>query len=276
MSTLNPLALVDYHMHSDLSIDARDPLEELARAAIRVGLREIGVSDHLDTDPLDPGYGRYDEALADQALERARAVAGDRLTIRKGVEVCYQPQFHEVAGRLVAGLRQVDFVIGSVHFLDRRYPDPAAFEGEARHRTYRRYIADCLKSVESGFFDILGHFEHLRRHDEQAGRSYDPQEYAEEIDALLRALISREMVLELNMSGLRRPGGHVYPSRWTLRRYRELGGEAVSIGSDAHCAADVGAGIGRGLALLQELGFRYVVTFKNRQRRWVNIDRFMR
>lgn len=275
MSSLNPAALVDYHMHSSLGPDALDPPEALAQAALQVGLREIGISEHLDTDPLDAGFGCYDEAAVDRSLDRAREAARP-LAIRKGVEVCYQPVFHRDAGRLARSCRQVDYVIGSVHFLDRRYPDPGDFEGDARHQTYRRYIADCMKAVESGFFDILGHFEYLRRHDDRNGNTYDPSAYADEIDALLQKIIAHDVVLELNMSGLRRPGEHTYPSRWTLARYRALGGQAVSIGSDAHRAADVGMGIGRGLALLQELGFRFVVTFRNRQRRWVNIDRFMR
>jgi len=276
MSTLNPLALVDYHMHSTLSIDGCDPTEALALAAVRVGLREIGISEHLDTDPDDEGFGNYDESAVDLALERAREASGGQLTIRKGVEVCYQPLFHEAAGRLVAECQQIDYVIGSIHYLDRRHPEPASFEGETYRETYRLYMAASMQLVESGFFDVLGHFEYVRFHDSRDGASYDPHEYADEIETILQEMISREMVLELNVGGLRRPGGHTYPCRWTLQRYRELGGEAVCIGSDAHRAADVGAGIGRGLALLQEVGFRYVVTFKDRRRRWVNIDRFMR
>lgn len=272
----NPLALVDYHIHSNLSVDADDPAEALARAAVRIGLKEIGISEHLDTDPQDVGYGHYNEEEASQALARAAKAANGQLTLRKGVEVCYQPVLHQAAGDLVARCRQVDYVIGSVHFLNRQYPPPAAFEGESRHETYRRYIGDCLRAVESGFFDILGHFEYLRRHDGQDGFSYNPECYADEVETLLRALIAQEMVLELNTGGLRRPGNHTYPCRWTLTRYRELGGEAVSVGSDAHRAAEVGAGIGCAFALLQEVGFRYVVTFKNRRRRWVNLDRFMR
>jgi histidinol-phosphatase (PHP family) len=208
------------------------------------------------------------------ALARAREAADGRLVIRKGVEVCYQPALEEAARQALARCSHVDYVIGSVHYLDSQYPPPEAFTEPQRDATYRRYILDCLRLVESGLCDILGHFEYLRRHDGQAGFSYEPERYRDEVEAVLRAVVERGVVLELNTSGLRRPGEHWYPSLWTLERYRALGGEAVSLGSDAHRAADVAAGIGRALALLQDLGFRYVVTFKERRRRWVAIDRF--
>ncbi len=274
MPALNPQALVDYHMHTHLCPDGHNSAEEMALAAVHMGLTEMGISEHLDTSPYDEGYGCYNDAVVEAALARAREAAGGRLVIRKGVEVCYQPALEEAVRQALTQCNHVDYVIGSVHYLDSRYPPPEAFTEPQRDATYRRYLRDCLCLVESGLCDILGHFEYLRRHDGQAGLSYDPQRYADEVEAVLRAAVERGTVLELNTSGLRRPGEHWYPCPWTLARYRALGGEAISLGSDAHRAEDVAAGIGRALALLQDLGFRYVVTFKGRQRRWVAIDRF--
>ncbi|MGQ9456706.1 MAG: histidinol-phosphatase HisJ family protein [Anaerolineae bacterium] len=274
MPALNPQALVDYHMHTRQCPDGHDSAEEMALAAVRMGLTEMGISEHLDTSPHDEGYGCYDDAAVEAALARARAATDGRLVIRKGVEVCYQPALEGAARQALARASHVDYVIGSVHYLDSQYPPPEAFLEPERDATYRRYILDCLRLVESGLCDILGHFEYLRRHDGQAGLSYAPERYRDEVETVLRAVVERGVVLELNTSGLRRPGEHWYPCRWTLERYRALGGEAVTLGSDAHRAADVAAGIGRALALLQELGFRYVVTFQKRRRRWVAIDRF--
>ena len=273
MTALNPHALVDYHMHSILSGDGYDRAEEMARAAVAMGLTEIGLSEHLDTDPIEPGYDGYDDEALLQAIERARAETTNQIRLRKGVEVCYQPDLQETCHRMLARRGPMDYVIGSVHLIDHEYPDAKYFEERGRATTYRRYMADCLRLVQSGLFDILGHFGYLRRYDVDGGRLYNAPDYAEEIDAVLQAIIDHDMVLEINSGGLRRPGEQPDPGRWTLQRYRELGGEAISMGSDAHRAAHVGQGIGRCLALLQELGFRYVVTFKSRRRRWVTIDK---
>lgn len=273
MNTWNPQALLDYHMHTHQCPDGHDPAEAMALAAARLGLTEMGISEHLDTSPTDEGFGCYNDAQVEAALARARQATDGRVVVRKGVEVCYQPSLEEEARQAIARCTHVDYVIGSVHYLDSQYPPPEAFSEGQRDATYRRYLRDCLRLVQSGLFDILGHFEYLRRHDQRAGRSYDPRRYADEVEAVLRAVVERGMVLEVNSSGLRRPGGHWYPSRWTLKRYRALGGEAVTLGSDAHRAEDVGAGILEALHLLRELGFRHVVAFAGRKPRWVPIDR---
>ncbi|NLE76623.1 MAG: histidinol-phosphatase HisJ family protein [Chloroflexi bacterium] len=275
MPSLNSAALVDYHMHSNLSPDAFDRPEELAQAALGKGLVEIGICEHLDTDPKDAGYERYDEAAVDQALALARTASQGQLRIRKGVEVCYQPCFEETARRLLAKHNQMDYVIGSVHFIDSQVTNGAYMEANGRQETYRRYMGDTLRLIRSGLFDIVGHFEYIRRYDAENGIHYHPEEYGDEISAVLKEIIAQDMTLEVNTSGLRRPGRHTYPCQWTLERFRELGGQAVAVGSDAHHTEHVGAGVGRVLAMLQEMGFLYVVTFRGRHRRWVNIDKYV-
>ena len=93
----------------------------------------------------------------------------------------------------------------------------------------------------------------------------DPVEPAV-LDPILQALIDAGVVPEINTAGMRRPEAEAYPSWPILQRYRELGGRAVSIGSDAHQSRDIGAGFGQVAARLQAIGFEGEAVFRERVR----------
>lgn len=270
---------MDLHVHSTCSADGASTAVDLARRAAALGLAEIGFAEHADFDPRDPTCGALDLKRYDRELRAAReAVPGVRL--RQGVEVTYQASREEEIDAWLAGHRW-DYVLLSVHLVD--YDDgwailsepPGAlayFATHSQRQAYAPYFQEVLRAAESGLGDVLGHLDLVKRYGCGPYGALDPSAFGDEIRAILRALVQRGTGLEINTSGWRQDPGEPYPALTVVRWYRELGGEVLTVGSDAHGAGLLAAGIPQALELARAAGFRAVTTFEERRPRWVDID----
>jgi len=270
--------LVDLHVHSTCSGDGVSSIEEYARRAEVLGLVEVGYCEHVDLDPRDRGYGFFDPGRYDQEMAAARAaVHGVRL--RQGVEITYQVELEE---SLVAWLARHpwDYVVASVHLVD--YTDgwaiisePGAvgayFADHSQRQAYGPYFSELLRAAQSGLGDVLGHLDLVKRYGVRQYGPLDPVVFEEEIREILRTAAHRGMGLEINTSGLRQSPGEPYPALTVLRWFRELGGEVLTVGSDAHHADDLGGGITQALEMAQEAGFRTIATFEERRVKWIDL-----
>jgi histidinol-phosphatase (PHP family) len=271
-------ALVDLHVHSTCSGDGLSSIEEYARRAEVLGLVEVGYCEHVDLDPRDGDYGHLDPGHYDREMAAARA-ATHGVHLRQGVEITYQSGLEE---SLVAWLarRPWDYVIASVHLVD--YTDgwafisePGAmgayFAGHSQRQAYGPYFAELLRAAQSGLGDVLGHFDLVKRYGVRHYGPLDPVAYEEEIREILRTAVHSGMGLEINTSGLRQSPGEPYPALTVLRWFRELGGEILTVGSDAHHAGNLGDGITQALAMAQEAGFPAIATFAERRVKWIDL-----
>ena len=265
----------DYHTHTRFSPDSRCEPEALCEAALRAGFAEIAVTDHFEFFP--PGNfadGRYDIstfAAQQQALAACREKFAGRLAVRSGIEVG-QPQCDPEGAAALMGALSFDYVIGSVHKMKGMdlglidYPEeriPALVEEDLR----------MLRTLaETGDFDCMGHIDIIKRYAAVKGRRIDLLDYIDALDPVLRALVSRGKGLEINTSGLRQAARETLPAARLLRRFRELGGEILTIGSDAHRPEDVGAGYEAALAAAKAAGFRYLALFEGRRPSFTRID----
>jgi histidinol-phosphatase (PHP family) len=256
--------LFDDHVHSSMSPDARDGVDVLCRTAIDRGLAGLAFTDHFDTEPADPGYGHYDFDRLSQAVDEARRAWGGRLQLLVGAEVCFQPVF---LPRILAFLRAcpLDFVLGSVHWVNREFIDEAYFERHAPAEAYSAYFAAVEQAVASGLFDSIAHLDLPKRHSVARHGPFDPQPYQEQIDRILSLMVERQTALEINTSGWRRAAGEVHPAEAILRRFRELGGTRITIGADSHRALDLGRDIARAQALARAAGFTHLTRFVGRE-----------
>lgn len=263
----------DYHIHTHFSCDCESALETICRTAIARGLREIGLVDHVDFGPDDPpGYFKPLDYLAELAHCRAR-FAG-RLTIRAGVEVGEPHLFAQEARRVLAA-GAFDYVIGSAHYAQPMQCawKPAFFEQPLR-QAYRAYFRQVAKLAQEGDFDVLGHIDLVKRDAAKFGKPYDgPGPYEDLIRAALRAVVERGKGIEINTSPLYKgPGmGEPCPSLQILRWYRELGGERLTFGSDAHTPDRVGAHFDVALEMARAAGFTRLTRFERRQATWIEI-----
>ena len=255
--------MFDYHMHTIVSFDGHDRGLQMAQAAKEAGLKEICFTDHLDYDPLGKmGVLAFDTAAYNAEYDNLE-VPG--LKIRRGMEFGMTPdnraQFREDLKR-----RPFDFVLGSIHFVDNLdvffkeyWQDKTVFEAERR---YLQATLDCVRIHDD--FDVLAHLTYIGKTSaHHAPRPVPYAEHRELVDEILKIVAAKGKGLEMNTSGVDRCGGFL-PTVDYFRRFKELGGEIVTIGSDAHSAERVGQYSAEACAILKDI-FGYVCTFEDRK-----------
>ncbi len=269
---------VDLHVHSTCSADGASSIDDHIRRAVTLGLAEVGFCEHADFDPRDRSYEYLDLAHYDQEIDAARALAPS-IRVRQGVEITYQASLEDEIGAWLAG-RSWDYVVASVHLVD--YADGWAmiseegaaegyFAAHSQRQAYVPYFEEVLRAVQCGLGEVLGHLDLVKRYGTAHYGPFAPAAFEEEIRAVLRAAIVGGMGLEINTSGLRQPPGEPYPGLTVLRWYQEMGGEILTVGSDAHHARDLGAGVMQALDMARAVGFRAVAGFEGRQVRWIDL-----
>ena len=255
--------MFDYHMHSRVSFDGHDRGMDMALAAKAAGLKEICFTDHLDYDPL----GRMGVMAFDTAAYHAEydALEVPGLKIRKGMEfgmtVDNRARFQKDLRR-----RHFDFVLGSIHFVDDQdVYFPPFWEGKSVFEAERRYLEATLACVRiHDDFDVLAHLTYIGKTTAHpAPRPVPYAEHRELVDEILKTLAAKGKGLELNTSGMDRCGAFL-PTADYFRRFKELGGRIVTVGSDAHTAARVGQYSMEACDILRDI-FGYVCTFEDRK-----------
>lgn len=252
--------MFDFHMHSRVSFDGHDSGLDMALAAREKGLKEICFTDHIDYTPemdmvLDPEC--YDREYDGLELPGLR--------ICRGVEYGLTPDNREQM-RVDLARREYDFVLGSVHLVDGVdvYLLPY-WQGRTVEEAVRLHLEETLRAVTVHTdYDVLGHLTFIskaRGNPEHKLLRYG--EYREIIDEILSQLVRHDKGLEVNTSGIDRCGGSL-PTMDIVRRFKELGGQIVTVGSDAHDTARVGQYTGEMAEQVKEI-FGYVCTFRSRQ-----------
>lgn len=260
--------MIDYHVHSDVSADCGVSMADMARAARRAGIRELCFTEHIDIDlscELDfrVDFNRYRDALA-QVREQFPDI-----TIRMGIEAGLDMRTKD---QMPALLSDLDYVIGSQHVVYGQDPFYQQIWKEHPQRAiYDEYLAESLRCArECDFYDVLGHLGYIAKfcpYDDKLMRYSD---FTDEVDAILKLLVQKGKGLEVNTNGLYMTPDTM-PELPIIRRYRELGGEIVTVGSDAHYEVVVGHAVSETLAMLKEIGFQYVCAFDARKPRFLAI-----
>jgi histidinol-phosphatase (PHP family) len=261
----------DYHIHTDFSIDSEANMGAACQAAIDRGIDEIAFTDHLDFGPEDPsGQFRKPEYLA--AITACRTRYGDQLTIRAGIEVGEPHIFAEEASEIV-GTDDFDVVLGSAHYAaGMKAAWLEDFFEQPLRQAYESYFGQVVDLAAEGDFDVLTHIDLVKRDARKFGKVYDgPEPYADMIRTALRSLVERGKGLELNTSPLRRGQPEPCPSLEVLRWYRDLGGEILVVGSDAHAPDAIGAHLDLAVEMAKSAGFGRLAIFEQRRVDWVRI-----
>ncbi|MEZ3434617.1 MAG: histidinol-phosphatase HisJ family protein [Lachnospiraceae bacterium] len=257
----------DVHMHCIFSSDSDAAPEGMILGAIEKGLEVICFTDHYDKDNMD--WGQEDIFNPEEyfrVLNPLREKYKERIDVRIGVEIGLQPHLAPYYGRFVKKY-PFDLVIGSVHSVKRT---DIAFGTLLRAHTdeevYRMTLEETLEDVRlDGSFDVLGHLDYVVRYGREKEAGYSYKKYADLIDEILRELVSRGKGLELNMAGLKYglPFAHPHPD--VLKRYKELGGEIITVGADGHKPEHIAYDFNKVSDILKEAGFLYYAEFRERQ-----------
>jgi histidinol-phosphatase (PHP family) len=271
------MIFADYHVHSNFSKDASRSadMETMVKRAIKLGLRELAITDHRDyaeTGLL--GYHSADFEANMTELLRLREKYTAHSILLLGVEIGICPSQARVIEAFVAKY-PIDFVIGSSH-------DPPAgtayyytdyFKGKTKRDAYAEYFRHTIDNIRStDGFDVFGHVDYIFRYSSLFGaypdNSLNYHDYSDAIDEILKELISRGKGIEINTSGYKYGLETIHPQPDILKRYRELGGEIITIGSDAHAPGEIKNGFDKAEAILKECGFTAYTLFRGRKPVW--------
>jgi histidinol-phosphatase (PHP family) len=258
----------DAHVHTAFSTDSDASIKDMLEAALKKGMDAVCITDHLDLDfPYyeDLGDGAFTFNVEEyvRTLDGLRREYADRLEVRTGIELGLQPHLAETFRGLLRE-RPFDFVIGSVHLVKGKDPYYREAFGEIDDKElYRAAFEATLENVKAtDAFDVLGHLDYVVRYGKGQAREYSYLEYADILDEILRTVIGKGKGIEINTAGLRYGLRFCNPHSDILLRFRELGGEIVTVGSDAHKPGDVAWEFGRAAEILSGCGFRHYAEFE--------------
>lgn len=275
------MQLFDFHIHSTCSDDAKDSMTDMALACAKAGIGVVCFTDHFDLDdyrtgePISDPLAVWPTVL--QQYAEAKAACEGIIDLRLGMELGEANHNPALAARCAAQ-PELDFVLGSTHNL-RSTTDFYYLQYQSLDHCYAlldTYMAELLELAALDCFDCMSHIGYTRRYMLAAG--YDAvitlDRYGDQLDQIYRTLIQNGRGIEINCSGFRHPGiATSIPDLPLLKRYRELGGEIITIGTDAHRLSDVGLFLREGYELLAEAGFRYVCLYRNRTPEFIKLDR---
>lgn len=257
--------LADYHTHCDLSFDSKTPLTEMVRAAKAAGLDEICLTDH--TDVYLPNAKERTVFDWEKYTREHDALQEKSIVVKRGVELGEATRDFAYAEKLLSEMPPMDFIIGSQHQLSGAYYFDDLYDRHPQSPTEARvFIADYLtllrKLAKWGKFSVLGHLTlPLRCFCEHDGIEVSFDGFESQVEEIFRALIQNGCGIECNTNR-----GHMpLPDGKWLKMYRELGGEIITIGTDAHTPEYVGCRVREVQQLLKDCGFTYYCTFNKMQ-----------
>ena len=263
----------DMHMHTWFSTDSEACPRDMADEAVRKGLKTICFTDHFDKDDLEWGEeGIFDVDAYFVEMQKLQEEYAGKLNIRIGIELGLRTYLKDYYEELTKKY-PFDFVIGSVHNVPYKkdaegnilYTDPAAeklFTDRTDKEAYRLMMETTLENVRtSDCFQTLGHLDYVVRYGKSREKEYSYTDYSDIIDEILKLLIEKEKGLEVNNAGLKYglPFAHPHPD--VLKRYRELGGEIITIGADAHKPEHIAYDFAKAEEILKSCGFKYYTEF---------------
>jgi len=257
-------------MHTPLCRHARGEPIELAAQAVRLGLEEIGFSDHSpmprdDFDEWRMFASQLDEYVA--KVQQARQ-AHPNLVIRLALEVDYLPG-QEAWIQQLAARHPWDYFIGSVHYISESWAiDSPSQISKWKHRdpieVWTAYFDRLTMAAESGLFDIIGHADLCKKF-----CFYPQQDCTPLFTRFLEAAQRHDVAMELNTSGLRKDCKEIYPSPTIVQLAAKIG-VPITFGSDAHAPEEVGMNFAEAIELARSAGYTGACRFEQRRRRLVS------
>ncbi len=272
--------MFDSHIHSNNSVDGKQTVSEICETAIDLGLRGVAITDHANTHTyITSGiHPRIVSLISDVAA--AREKYGDRIKILCGIELG-EYLFRLDYAEILLSLTEFDFILGAIHHVDYRDGTTRAYahmefdkmtDGEIEEYL-GLYFDQAYDNIDKSDMDSFAHLTcPLRYINGKYGMGFDVSRLDDKIEKILRRIIERGISLEVNTHGLVAEDGemHAIPDYDILARYRALGGEKITVGSDAHSSKDIARNFKTASERLKELGFDGYYYYERRKPHKIN------
>lgn len=255
--------MFDFHLHSSVSFDSECQAIDILKKAEKAGLREICFTDHYDyNSERDKEHFLF---LIDNYKNTYDNLTSSSVTVRRGVEYGLT-EWNKCELEELLNSYKFDFVIGSVHYVngfDPYYPD--YWNGKTLKEAFELYLTETLRCVKiHDNFDVLGHLTYVCKSvHNPSHKTVEFNDFLDITDEIMKTLIKKGRGMEVNTSGVDRIGDFL-PSFDYIKRFKELGGEIITVGTDAHDDTRVGQYINEVLENLKSI-FGYVCTFESRK-----------
>ncbi|MCD8019453.1 MAG: histidinol-phosphatase HisJ family protein [Clostridiales bacterium] len=267
----------DTHLHSFFSSDSEATPEAMIQKAIDLGLKTICFTEHYDPDypeneegldfllDFDAYYSTFLQ-LKEKYASQIEVLHGIELGVQRHLDSVLMDFYIRRGGRY-------DFIINSCHLVEGIDPyDGVYFKQHSPEEGTKNYFENILGNLKAfPFFQSAGHLDYITRYISTPRHAFRYADYQDILDAILRCLIENGKGLEVNTAGLKYGLPWPNPHMDILRRYRELGGEIVTIGSDAHKPEDMAYAFDRLPAILEEAGFRYYALYRKQRPEFIPI-----
>lgn len=255
--------MFDYHLHSSVSFDSSCDAKKIVLAAENKGLKEICFTDHYDFN--DDSQKKHDIFDMNDYILTYDNIFSQQIIIKHGVEFGLTHWNQKELETLLTRYN-FDFVLGSVHFTggyDPYYKD--FWVNNGIEEGFEKYLLQTLKCVEAhSDFDVLGHINYVCKSEHNPTKGpLRYNDYSEICDEIMKVLVHKGKGMEINTSGKDRVGEFL-PAYDFIKRFKELGGEIITVGSDSHDNVRVGQYIPEALDIVKEI-FGYVCTFDKRK-----------
>ena len=269
------MILADYHLHTSFSSDSESPMEDMIKKAISLGLKTICFTEHHDIDyPNNPDDFDFllDLPSYKENLFTMKEQFKDQIEINYGVELGLMPTTLKKCSDFVKD-EPFDFIIGSTHIVDFMDPyDAIYFETSPAGKGLAHYFEDILKNVSS--FDdycVYGHIDYAARYIKDPSFEFHYSDYSDLLDTILKTIIDHGKGIEVNTAGLKYGMNDPNPHHDIIKRYLELGGEIITIGSDGHCPEHMAYDFHKLPDFLSSLGVRYYTIFRNKKPEFIKL-----
>lgn len=279
--------LIDCHTHTQFSVDSEADIRKMIERAIDLGLTAYAITDHCEANRWYPKeyygdvkvYPYFDSGKDYEAsvseITRLKAEYGDKINLICGTELGQAQEFPEIAENVLRDER-LDFMIGSLHQLpateDFALMDYSLLVQSDIDKLMDRYFEGIYELCRWGKFDILGHLTYTLRYIEgEHAFKVNMKKYDEIIAESFRELAQKDKGIEINTSGLRQAYGRAFPEESYVKLFKDMGGEIISLGSDAHFVEHLGANIADGARIAKSAGFDRVAYFVKHKPQFVSL-----
>ncbi len=264
----------DFHVHTDFSNDCSVSAERQIDSAIKQGLKFICFTDHLDMHLYSDKKYVLDIDSYVNKISSFKGKYKNQINVLCGIEIGLQSSLKEAINDNIGGY-DLDFIIGSSHAvnnIDIGYNSDKYFSDKSEKEAYREYFESILENVKTfNNYNVYGHLDYVVRYGPSKNKYFKFSDYKDIFEEILKTIIRNGKGIEINTAGLRNNLGYPHPHRDILKIYKDLGGEIITIGSDAHLLEHIGHRFQDIPELLRELGFKCYTIFERQAPKFLSI-----